>query len=130
MLLVVFVLTFVGATLLNVAAGEPFTPAQVLWSHFFVNAPFGFALGLDRETPGLMSLRPRPRGQSVLTRPVLITVGLVGLAITVALLALIELGVSHFDSLAVGQSIAFTSFALMLIVTAFECRGKPKPSSP
>src|SRR5205814_2149129 len=42
-LLVVFVLTFLGATLFNIAAGEPFTPAQVLWIHFVVNAPFGFA---------------------------------------------------------------------------------------
>ena len=54
-LLVVFVLTFLGATLFNIAAGEPFTPAQVLWIHFFVNAPFGFALGFDKETPGLMA---------------------------------------------------------------------------
>src|SRR5215467_11885991 len=44
-LLVVFVVTFLGATLFNIAAGEPFTPAQVLWIHFVVNAPFGFALG-------------------------------------------------------------------------------------
>jgi magnesium-transporting ATPase (P-type) len=45
-LLVVFVLTFLGAALFNIAAGEPFTPAQVLWVHFVVNAPFGFALCL------------------------------------------------------------------------------------
>ena len=123
-LLVVFVLTFLGATLFNIAAGEPFTPAQVLWIHFFVNAPFGFALGFDKETPGLMRLRPRPRGESVLTRSVVTTVGLVGLVMTVALLSLIQLGKSHFDSVAVGQSIAFTSFALMLIVAAFECRNE------
>ena len=62
-LLVVFVLTFLGATLFNIAAGEPFTPAQVLWIHFFVNAAFGLALGFDKETPGLMRTRPRPRGR-------------------------------------------------------------------
>ena len=123
-LLVVFVLTFLGATLFNLAAGEPFTPAQVLWIHFAVNAAFGFALGFDRETPGLMSLQPRPRGQSVLTRSVTITVGLVGLAMTVALLSLIEFGKSHFGSIAVGQSIAFTAFAFMLIIAAFECRSE------
>jgi P-type Ca2+ transporter type 2C len=123
-LLVAFVLTFLGATLFNIAAGEPFTPAQVLWIHFFVNAPFGFALGFDRETPGLMSLRPRPRGQSVLTRSVIVTVGLVGLAMTIGLLSLIQLGKSHFGSLETGQSIAFTSFAFMLIVAAFECRNE------
>jgi P-type Ca2+ transporter type 2C len=123
-LLVVFVLTFLGATLFNIASGEPFTPAQVLWVHFFVNAPFGFALGFDKESPGLMGRRPRPRGESVLTRPVLITVGLAGLAITIGLLSMIELGQHHFGSVHVGQSIAFTSFALCLIVAAVECRSE------
>ena len=123
-LLVVFVLTFLGATLFNIAAGEPFTPPQVLWIHFFVNAPFGFGLGFDLETPGLMSFRPRPRGQSVLTRPMMITVGLVGLAMTVMLLSLIQLGKVHYGSVEVGQSIAFTSFSLMLIAAALECRSE------
>ena len=36
--LVAFVLTFLGATLLNIADGQPFTPPQVLWIHFFVSA--------------------------------------------------------------------------------------------
>jgi P-type Ca2+ transporter type 2C len=123
-LLVVFVLTFLGATLFNIAAGEPFTPAQVLWIHFIVNAPFGFALGFDRESPGLMDRRPRPRGESVLTKGVMITVGLAGLAITIGLLLMIKLGQTHFGSLAVGNSIAFTAFALCLIVAAVECRSE------
>jgi Ca2+-transporting ATPase len=123
-LLVVFVLTFLGATLLNIAAGEPFTPAQVLWIHFFVNAPFGFALGFDKESPGLMGRRPRPRGESVLTPGVMITVGLAGLAVTIGLLSMIALGQHRFSSVDVGQSIAFTSFALSLIVAAVECRSE------
>jgi Ca2+-transporting ATPase len=123
-LLVAFVLTFLGASIFNIAAGEPFNPAQVLWIHFFVNAPFGFALGFDQETPGLMARRPRPRGRSILTRPVLVTVGLAGLAITIGLLATIELGDSQFGSVQVGSSIAFTAFALCLIVAAFECRSE------
>ena len=123
-LLVVFVLTFLGATLLDIAAGEPFNPAQVLWIHFVVNAPFGFALGFDKVSPGLMTLRPRPRGQPVLNRRVTITVGLAGLAITIGLLSMIELGQHHFGSVDVGRSIAFTSFALCLIVAAVECRSE------
>jgi len=123
-LLVVFVLTFLGATLFNIAEGEPFNPAQVLWIHFIVNAPFGFALGFDRESPGLMARHPRPRGQSVLTTGVVVTVGLAGLAITIGLLSMIKLGQAHFHSLPVGNSIAFTSFALCLIVAALECRSE------
>src|SRR4051812_43950461 len=101
-LLVVFVLTFLGASLLNIAGGEPFTPAQVLWIHFFVNAAFGFALGFDRESPGLMQLRPRPRGESVLTPGLMITVGLVGLYVPAALLALIILGERAYGEFAIG----------------------------
>jgi Ca2+-transporting ATPase len=123
-LLVTFVLTFLGATLFNIAAGEPFTPAQVLWIHFFVNAPFGFALGFDQETPGLMLRRPRHRGEPVLTRSVAVTVGLTGLAITVGLLTLLQLGKTEFKSATIADSVAFTSFALMLIVAAFECRSE------
>jgi P-type Ca2+ transporter type 2C len=125
-LLVVFVLTFLGATLFNIAAGEPFTPPQVLWIHFFVNAPFGFALGFDKESPGLMGRKPRPRGESVLTTGVIVTVGLAGLAITIGLLSMIEVGQHRFGSVAVGQSIAFTSFALCLIVAAVECRSETR----
>jgi Ca2+-transporting ATPase len=123
-LLVVFVLTFLGASLFNIAAGEPFTPVQVLWIHFVVNAPFGFALGFDKESSGLMARRPRPRGESVLTTPVMITVGLAGLATTIGLLSMIAIGQHLFSSVHVGQSIAFTSFALCLIVAAVQCRSQ------
>jgi Ca2+-transporting ATPase len=123
-LLVAFVLTFLGASLFNIAAGEPFTPAQVLWIHFVVNAPFGFALGFDRETPGLMLRKPRPRGETVLTRRVVVTVSLVGLVITIGLLSVIQLGKTHYGDLTIGSSIGFTAFALCLIVAAFECRSE------
>ncbi|WP_347404450.1 HAD-IC family P-type ATPase [Streptomyces sp. MST-110588] len=123
-LLVVFVLTFLGAALFDIAAGEPFTAAQVLWIHFFVNAAFGFALGFDRESPGLMARRPRPRGEPVLTTRVMITVGAAGLAISIGLLCMIQLGRSLYDSLPIGNSIAFTAFALCLIVAALECRSE------
>ena len=123
-LLVVFVLTFLGASLFNIAAGEPFTPAQVLWIHFFVNAAFGLALGFDRETPGLMAARPRPRGETVLTPRLIATVALTGTVITVGLLLLIWLGTTHFGGLEVARSVAFTSFALCLIVGALECRSE------
>ncbi|MFD8411368.1 cation-translocating P-type ATPase [Streptomyces sp. NPDC059650] len=123
-LLVTFVLTFLGAALFDIAAGEPFTPPQVLWIHFVVNAPFGFALGFDRETPGLMRRIPRPRGQTVLTGRLMLTVGLAGLALTLALLTLIRLGQERYGSAQVGNSVAFTAFALCLIVAAYECRSE------
>jgi Ca2+-transporting ATPase len=123
-LLVAFVLSFLGATLFNIAGGEPFTPAQVLWIHFIVNAPFGFALGFDRETPGLMTQHPRRRGQSVLSTATILTVALAGLAISIGLLTVLQLATSHYHSTRIGNAIAFTAFALCLIVAAVECRSE------
>ena len=122
--LVAFVLTFLGATLFNLAAGQPFTPVQILWINFLVNAPFGVALGFDKETPGLMSRQPRPRGDSVLTKGVMITCGLVGLFIAVANLALIATGKNHYGSIKIGQSMGLVAFCLMLVVAAFEARSE------
>ena len=54
----------------------------------------------------------------------MVTVGLAGLAITIGLLSLIQLGTSLYGSVEIGRSIAFTSFALCLIVAALECRSE------
>ncbi|HUO48469.1 MAG TPA: HAD-IC family P-type ATPase, partial [Acidimicrobiales bacterium] len=122
--LVAFVLTFLGATLLNIAGGQPFTPAQILWINFLVNAPFGIALGFDLETPGLMRRRPRPRGESILTTGVMVTCGLVGLFVAIANLGMIATGKNHFHSVVVGQSMGLVAFTLMLVVAAFEARSE------
>ena len=122
--LVAFVLTFLGATLLNIAGGEPFTPPQILWINFLVNAPFGVALGFDEESPGLMQRRPRARGESILTPGVMITCGLVGLFVASANLGMIVVGTNLLDSTVKGQSIGLVAFSLMLVVAAFEARSE------
>jgi Ca2+-transporting ATPase len=120
--LVAFVLTYLGATVLNIASGQPFTPAQVLYIHFFVSAPFGVALGLDRASPGLMRRHPRPSDQSIMTRGVMLTSGLVGLYMAMVLDALIYFGKEHYHSTVIGASIGLSAFALMLIVAAYQSR--------
>ena len=120
--LVAFVLTFLGATVLNIAEGQPFSPAQVLYIHFFVSAPFGVALGLDQATAGLMERRPRPSTESIVNSGVQLTSGLVGLYMAIVMDLLIYFGKQHYGSTAVGSSIALSTFALMLIVSAYECR--------
>ncbi len=120
--LVAFVLTFLGATLLNIADGQPFSPPQVLYIHFFVSAAFGIALGLDDATPGLMALHPRSSRESIMTTGVKLTSGLVGLYMAIVMDALIQLGISHYGGVVVGSSIGLSAFGLMLIVAAFESR--------
>jgi hypothetical protein len=79
---------------------------------------------MDAETPGLMQRRPRPRSESIMTKGLMVTVGLVCLYIAVCLDAMIAYGHSHYGSYAIGSSIALTAFALLIVVTAFESRNQ------
>ncbi len=120
--LVTYVVTFLLASLLNIAGGQPFSAVQILWINFVITAPVGIALGLDKETPGLMRRRPRPRTESIMSRPVLLTVGLAGLFMSVAIDLLIVFGKDYYDNVEIGSTIGLVAFSLMLVVAALECR--------
>ena len=120
--LAAYIITFLGASILNIAAGEPFSAAQILYINFLVNAPLGIALGMDKETPGLMERAPRPRDATIMTRGLLTTAGLVGLFMAVTTLALISYGTTHYGSAAAGTSIGLTAFSLMIVAASFQAR--------
>ena len=120
--LVTYIVTFLAASLLNIAGGQPFSAVQILWINFLITAPVGIALGLDKETPGLMLRRPRPRSASIMSRSVIITVGLTGLFMSAAIDLLIVFGKDHFDSVAIGSTMGLVAFSVMLVVAAFESR--------
>jgi P-type Ca2+ transporter type 2C len=120
--LVTYVVTFLLASLLNIAGGQPFSAVQILWINFLITAPVGIALGLDKETPGLMKRMPRPRGASIMTLAVVATVGLAGLFMSVAIDLLIVFGKHEYDNTEIGSTMGLVAFSLMLVVAAFECR--------
>jgi len=120
--LVTYIVTFLLASLLNIAGGQPFSAVQILWINFLITAPIGIALGLDKETPGLMKRKPRPRADSIMSRPVVLTVGLAGLFMSVAIDLLIVFGRDQYDNVAIGSTIGLVAFSLMLVVAALECR--------
>ncbi len=120
--LVTYIVTFLAATILNIAGGQPFSAVQILWINFLITAPVGIALGLDKATPGLMLRRPRPRSASIMSRSVITTVGLVGVFMSAAIDLLIVFGKDHDHSVAIGSTMGLVAFSLMLVVAAFECR--------
>jgi P-type Ca2+ transporter type 2C len=122
--LVAYLITFLGASILNIAAGEPFTATQILWINFVVNAPLGVTLGFDKMTPGLMELEPRPRDATLMTRAMMTTVALVGLYMAAFVLVLISYGTSHYDSAGVGTSMGMTAFCVLLVVAVFQARSE------
>lgn len=95
---------------------------QILWINFVITARVGIALGLDKETPGLMGRKPRPRKASIMSRPVIITVGLAGLFMSAAIDLVIVFGKDHYNKVAIGSTMGLVSFSLMLVVAAFQSR--------
>ena len=72
-----------------------------------------------------MRLRPRPRGESILTdrreghvRP------RSACSSPSRTSCLIWFGKHHYGDIAIGQSIGLVAFSLMLVVAAFECRSE------
>jgi Ca2+-transporting ATPase len=120
--LVTYVVTFLMASLLNIAGGQPFSAVQILWINFLITAPVGIALGLDKETPGLMKRQPRPRAASIMSPAVMITVGLAGLFMSVAINLLIVFGENAYDVPEIASTMGLVAFSLMLVVAAFESR--------
>ena len=120
--LVTYVVTFLMASLLNIAGGQPFTAVQILWINFLITAPVGIALGLDKATPGLMDREPRPRADSIMSPAVITTVGLVGVFMSVAINLLIVFGQTQYGKVEIGSTMGLVAFSLMLVVAAFESR--------
>jgi P-type Ca2+ transporter type 2C len=119
--LVTFVLTFLVATLLNIAAGAPFTAQQILWINFLIDTPLGVALGFDKESAGLMTREPLRRGASIITRRMLVTVSLVSVVMTIGVLGLLMHGERAADPV-LGSTLALTTFGFFRIVCAWESR--------
>ena len=120
--LVAYVVTFLAASVLNIAGGQPFSATQILWINFLITAPVGIALGMDKETPGLMERRPRSRAAKIMSPAVITTVGLVGLFLAAAINLLIVFGENQYDKTVIGSTMGLVAFSLMLAVAAYESR--------
>jgi P-type Ca2+ transporter type 2C len=75
-----FIVSFLGASIFNIAGGVPFLPLQTLWINFTTLLFQAIGLGYGQPAGGLMERRPRPPDEPILTRgrfAWLISVGLV-----------------------------------------------------
>ena len=64
--LVGFIVTFLGASILNIAGGVPFLPLQTLWVNFTTQVFQAIGLGYGEPSEGLMERRPRKPEQPIL----------------------------------------------------------------
>ena len=120
--LFMFILAFVGSSVFAIAGTALLVPSQVLWVHMAVVAPIGAVMGLDLATPGIMRRAPRPSGQAIIVRSMMIRLFVAGLFMAAATLVLVQVGKTTYDSLQAGQSMAVVGLSLMNIFLALNLR--------
>ena len=116
-----FILTFLGASIFNIANGAPLLPLQILWINFAVDVLLALGLGFDAPTPGLMRRKPRSPEDPVIPVPLGARLGFAGLLIALGTLLVVSWGETRFG-LAVATTMGLTTASLLHIAAALEWR--------
>ncbi|MBD5785662.1 HAD-IC family P-type ATPase [Cellulosimicrobium terreum] len=119
--LIGFILTFVGAGIFTIAGGTPLTPLQILWINFAIDVLLAIGLGFDAATPGLMRRRPRPPSEPVIGRALGARLAVGGVFIAVGTLVAVAWGESRYD-LPVATTMGLTAMSILHVVAALEWR--------
>jgi Ca2+-transporting ATPase len=106
-----FVITFLGASIFDIAHGEPLLPLQVLWVAFTTVTIQSVGLGYSNPAERLMERRPRSPSQPILSGGVLSWLVSVGLVMAVGTLSLVSWA-QQAHTLAIARTMGLVVFSL------------------
>jgi P-type Ca2+ transporter type 2C len=115
------IITFLGASVLNVVSGVPFTPLQTLWVNFTTQVFQSIGLGYGAPTAGVMERRPRKPGQPILVRADTVWFVIAGLIMAAATLAIIA-GAEHEEGTQLARTMGLTTFGIANLLFSFTTR--------
>ena len=115
------ILTFLGASILNIASGIPFLPLQTLWVNFTTQVFQSVGLGYGTPSGGLMERAPRKPKEPILTRADTKWFVVAGLIMAIGTLA-VAAGAEHEHSEKLARTMALTTFAIANLVFSFTTR--------
>ena len=118
-----FIITFLGASIFDIAHGEPLLPLQVLWVAFTTVTIQSIGLGYSRPVEGLMERRPRPPTQPILTGGVLSWLVSVGLVMAIGTLSVVSWA-EQAHTLAIARTMGVVVFSLFNLFFSIESRDR------
>ena len=98
----------------------PFEAVHLLFINLLTDSLPAIALGLEPHSDDVMTRRPRPRSQGILTRDFLAGVGTEGLVMAAATVIAFHIGLA--ESLAAGSTMAFAALCLSRLLHGFSCK--------
>jgi len=115
------IVSFLGASILNIAAGVPFLPLQTLWINFTVILSQAIGLGYGRPSEHLMERPPRDPRAPVLSRRLFLWLGGIGLVMGAATLGVLSWAwTAHGE--AVARTMGLTTFLVATLLLSLESR--------
>jgi len=115
------IVTFLGASILNIVGGVPFLPLQTLWVNFTTQVFQAIGLGYGSPSGGLMERRPRKPEEPILNRASTRWFAIAGLVMAASTLAVIA-GAQHDDGAGLARTMGLTTFAIANLVFSFTAR--------
>jgi Ca2+-transporting ATPase len=116
-----FIIAFLGASIFNVANGEPILPLQILWVAFTTVTIQSIGLGYSKPAAGLMERPPRPPGQPILSSGLIAWLAGAGLVIAAG-----TLGVIHWaeqaHTLDIARTMGVVTFSLFNLFFSIEAK--------
>ncbi|MGH3245895.1 MAG: cation transporting ATPase C-terminal domain-containing protein, partial [Trebonia sp.] len=116
-----FIISFLGASIFNIADGEPLLPLQILWVAFTTVTIQSLGLGYSKPAAGLMERPPRPPSQPILSRGLVVWLASAGLVIAVGTLGVISWA-EHEHTLTIARTMGVVTFSLLNLFFSIETK--------
>lgn len=117
-LLLGYIATFLGSSILNVLGGVPFVPVQTLFMNFTHQVFQAVGLGYGKPSEGLMERKPRPSQEPLLSRPLLAWLVVVGLVMGGGTLAVMAWATNTYDE-TVARTMGMIAFSVSNVAFSF-----------
>lgn len=111
--------------LFNSLAGlpVPFAPIHLLFINLLTDSLPAIALGLEPHTDSVMLRKPRPAGESILTKNFLARVGYSGVIIGIATVGAFLMGY-HYQGEGAAMTMAFATLCMSRLFHGFSCKAE------
>ena len=131
-ILVIFLLSLIPNTVIpDIAA--PLTAIQLLWLNLVTDSFPALALGREKGEPGIMKLPPRPKGEPIINKSMLVQIFVQAIAIFVSVAAAFLIPLtrnngfffsSDIKALTGARTVAFATLILAELLRAFASRSE------
>lgn len=99
----------------------PFAAIHLLFINLLTDSLPAIALGLEPHSDEVMKRKPRPAGESILTKPFMLKIGISGLVISIATITAFLLG-NHYMGAGAAMTMAFATLCLSRLFHGFSCK--------